>query len=88
MNRMKAKFIRKIVLQVKSYQFQSIEMIFRHFSFIILLTFNGKTMLNININADEVEKRSITEDIKSVTFEKVEVRADKIWEIDNLSNLK
>ena len=63
-------------------------MIFRHFSFIILLTFNGKTMLNININADEVEKRSITEDIKSVTFEKVEVRADKIWEIDNLSNLK
>ena len=45
-------------------------------------------MLNININAEEVEKRSITEDIKSVTFEKVEVRADKIWEIDNLSNLK
>lgn len=73
---------------MKSYQFQSIDMIFRHFSFIILLTFNGKTMLNININADEVEKRSITEDIKSVTFEKVEVRADKIWEIDNLSNLK
>ena len=63
-------------------------MIFRHFSFIILLTFNGKTMLNININAEEVEKRSITEDVKSVTFEKVEVRADKIWEIDNLSNLK
>ena len=74
--------------RMKSYQFQSIDMIFRHFSFIILLTFNGKTMLNININADEVEKRSITEDIKSVTFEKVEVRADKIWEIDNLSNLK
>ena len=74
--------------RMKSYQFQSIDMIFRHFSFIILLTFNGKTMLNININADEVEKRSITEDVKSVTFEKVEVRADKIWEIDNLSNLK
>ena len=63
-------------------------MIFRQLLFIILLTFNGKTMLNININAEEVEKRSITEDIKSVTFEKVEVRADKIWEIDNLSNLK
>ena len=63
-------------------------MIFRQLLFIILLTFNGKTMLNININAEEVEKRSIIDAIKSLTFEKVEVRADKIQEIDNSSNLK
>ena len=63
-------------------------MIFRQLSFIILLSSNGKTMLNININAEEIKKRSIIDDIKSLTFEKVEVRADEIQEIDNLSNLK
>ena len=63
-------------------------MIFRQLSFIILLTYNGKTMINIDINAEEIKKRNIIDDIKSSTFEKVEVRADEIQEIDNLSNLK
>ena len=44
-------------------------------------------MLNTNINAKEIQKRSIIDDIKSLTFKKVEVRADEIQIIDNLSNL-
>ena len=62
-------------------------MIFRQLSFVIILFSNATAMLNTNINAKEIQKRSIVDDIKSLTFKKVEVRADEIQIIDNLSNL-
>ena len=62
-------------------------MIFRQLSFVIFLFSNATSMLNTNIKAKEIQKRSIIDDIKSLTFKKVEVRADEIQIIDNLSNL-